>query len=121
CHEGEFLETRNVYNLRKAGNIKESCAKCGCKYSKEHGFYYGAMYVSYGFGVALFVATWVVTSLVYPDYPSWFLITLITAEMVLLGPYFYALSKITWANLFIRYKGTSEEQKRASESESPTK
>ena len=118
CHEGEFLETRNVYNLKKAGNLKERCSECGCKYSKEPGFYYGAMYVSYAFGVALWVATWVATSVLWPDYPAWFLILLIVVEMVVLGPYLYALSKITWANLFISYKGGNS-QKRASESESP--
>lgn len=104
CHKGEFLESRNVYNLKKAGDIKNSCSHCGLKYSTEPGFYYGAMYVSYAFGTALFVAIWVALTVLYPNYSTELLLGLIVGAIVVLGPYMYALSKITWANFFFHYE-----------------
>ncbi len=102
CQEGEFLEA-NPYNLKKAGDLKEVCSHCGLKYSKEPGFYYGAMYVAYAYGTALFVSIWVALSILVPEYTVELLIGLIFAAMIILGPYLYALSKITWANIFYHY------------------
>ena len=65
CHEGDFFIS-HPYNLKKAGDIHENCPNCGLKYSKEPGFYYGAMYVSYALGVGLFVALWVALNYLIP-------------------------------------------------------
>lgn len=102
CHEGEFFES-HPYNLKKAGNLHETCSVCGVKYSKEPGFYYGAMYVNYGLGVALFVALWVSFNLFFPSVGVGWQIGLIIFFTVILTPYMYALSKIIWANLFMKY------------------
>lgn len=104
CHQGEFFESRNPYNLKKAGEIKKSCSHCGLKYSPEPGFYYGAMYVSYALGIAMFVAVWVALLVLYPSYTPILLISLLFVSLIVLGPYIYALSKITWANLFFHYE-----------------
>jgi uncharacterized protein (DUF983 family) len=103
CHKGEFLESRNVYNLKKAGNIREKCNNCNLKYSREPGFYFGAMFVSYGLGVALFVTIWVATAVLHPEYSAELLLGLIIGAILISGPYIYALSKIIWANLFFHY------------------
>lgn len=102
CHEGEFFES-HPYNLKKAGNLHETCSVCGVKYSKEPGFYYGAMYVNYGLGVALFVALWVSFNLFFSSVGVGWQIGLIIFFTVILTPYMYALSKIIWANLFMKY------------------
>lgn len=104
CHEGEFFESRNPYNLKEAGNIRESCSHCNLKYSPELGFYYGAMYVSYGLGIAMFVTVWIALSVLYPSYSPMLLISLLFVSLITLGPYLYALSKIIWANLFFHYE-----------------
>ncbi len=102
CQEGDFFQA-HPYNLKKAGDIHTNCPNCGLKYSKEPGFYYGAMYVSYGLGVALFVALWVSFNLFFEDLSVAWQIGIISGLFVLLGPYLYALSKIIWANIFIKY------------------
>ena len=56
CHEGGFFKA-HPYNISKAGDIYDKCPVCNNKNSKEPGFYYGAMYVSYGLGVALFLVS----------------------------------------------------------------
>lgn len=109
CHEGDFF-VAHPYNLRKAGDIHENCPKCDLKYSKEPGFYYGAMYVSYALGVALFVTLWVSFNLFFENVNVGLQIFIICAASILLAPYFYALSKIIWANLFIRFDKEGKKQ-----------
>lgn len=108
CHEGDFFVS-SPYDFKNSGKIHEKCSECGCEYSKEPGFYYGAMYVSYGLGVASLVASFILTYLVYPQASVWVYITVIIATIVLLSPLLYALSKIIWANMFIKYKPTKNE------------
>lgn len=103
CQKGDFFIS-HPYNLKRAGDIYTNCPNCGVKYSKEPGFYYGAMYVNYALGVALFVSLWVSFNLFFPNVTVGWQIAIIILLTVLLTPYLYALSKIIWANMFIRYE-----------------
>lgn len=110
CHEGDFFVSR-PYDLKKAGDIHYKCSECGLKYSPEPGFYYGAMFVSYGLGVGLFVAFWVIFNLFFPRISVGIQILIISLGSIFTAPYFYALSKIIWANIFIKSKPTSEDSR----------
>lgn len=102
CHEGEFFKS-HPFDLLKAGQINETCSVCGKSNSKEIGFYYGSMYVSYALGVALFVAVYTIILLFFPDTTSVTSAIIIVISLVLASPIMYALSKIIWANLFFKY------------------
>ncbi|MBK8582320.1 MAG: DUF983 domain-containing protein [Flavobacteriales bacterium] len=113
CHEGQFF-VAHPYNLRRAGDLLDKCPKCQRRYTIEPGFYYGAMYVSYAMTVAVAVSIWVAILVLNPEMDLDWQVGLIGAVMVLGAPLFYALSKITWANMFLEYKGPSsgtEEQR----------
>lgn len=73
------------------------------KLSKEPGFYFGAMYVSYAFGVALFVAVIVLYYLIFRSIDVWNMLIIVGVISIITAPFNYALSKIVWANIFIRY------------------
>lgn len=103
CHEGEFFVS-HPYDISHMGDVKESCDRCGLKYSKEPGFYYGAMYVAYALGVATFVTFWVSMNLFFTDVSTGFQIAVILLAIILLSPYLFSLSKIIWANMFNSYK-----------------
>lgn len=102
CQEGEFFIS-HPYDFKHAGEMHEHCPNCGLKYSKEPGFYYGAMYVNYALGVALFVTLWVSFNLFFDNISTGWQIGLIIFFTITLTPYLYALSKIIWANFFIKY------------------
>ena len=102
CQNGDFFVSRS-YDLRKIGDIHERCSSCGLKYEREPGFYYGAMYVAYGLGVALFVALWASFNLFFPQLSVGIQILVIIISILALSPLIYALSKIIWANMFIDY------------------
>ena len=107
CQEGDFFVSK-PYDFKNIGNINDTCSNCGETFSKEPGFYYGAMYVSYGLGVALFVAVFILTYLIYPIASAFTYIIIIALAMLILGPFIYELSKIIWANLFMSYKNKNQ-------------
>jgi len=102
CQEGDFFVSK-PYDLKRAGDIHKTCPNCGIKYSKEPGFYYGAMYVSYALGVALFVTLWVSFNLFFKEVNIGIQILVICLASIFTAPYFYALSKIVWANMFMKW------------------
>lgn len=105
CHEGDFLE-KPYYKA----NVKESCSECGRKYAKEPGFFQGSYYVAYALSVAVFVTIWATLELFF-NVSSTFLIASVIGGLVLMFPIMYPLSKIIWANLFIKYVGKNSKTK----------
>ncbi len=103
CHEGEVFKDRNPYHLSKLFSMEETCSNCELKYEFEPGVFYGAMYVSYGLGVAMFVATFIIMNLIYePEVLD--IIIALSVLLIVLTPLFSRLSRIIWLNLFIKYK-----------------
>ena len=94
----------HLYDLKKLGHVLEECSICKASYVPEPGFYFGAMYVSYGLGVALFVSIWASANWFFEEVSVGLQITLVIGSIFLFGPFIYALSKIIWANMFIHYK-----------------
>jgi len=115
CQEGDFF-VAHPYNLRRAGDTYEKCPICQGKFSIEPGFYFGAMYVSYGITVAVAISMWVAIAVLAPNMALPWQIGLIGMAILLGGPWYYALSKIIWANMFFNYQGppagsTTEEKR----------
>lgn len=102
CHEGQFFES-HPYDLKNAGEVLDHCPVCDMKYSREPGFFYGALYVAYALGVAIFVTLWVSMNLFFNNIDIWVQISVIVVVSLLATPYVYALSKIIWINLFYSY------------------
>lgn len=114
CQEGDFFVSR-PYDLSKAGEIHEHCNVCGVKYAKEPGFYYGAMYVAYALAVALFVTLWTSFNLFFDNVSIGWQIGIIVVATLVLTPYLYALSKIIWANMFIKYDKDASKRKQGAD------
>jgi hypothetical protein len=89
-------------------DVHQACPVCKRKLTLEPGFYYGAMYVSYSLGVAHIVSFWVGRVILGLEPEFWNFIILVGSFLFLLTPFYYALSKIIWANLFMNYKENSK-------------
>lgn len=102
CQEGNFFKG-HPYKVGAMGVVNKRCSVCDQKFELETGFYQGSYYVSYGLGVALFVAV-VILNYMFRETitPTSLMISFILALIVLL-PLLYSLSKIIWATLFIKY------------------
>lgn len=106
CHKGKFWPWNNPYYtvLAKGGAIYERCDCCNLKYEKETGFWYGSMYVSYGFGVFLFVVSWIATELLLPSgFSMYWQVVIIGAAILVFAPANYYLSRLIWVNMFVKY------------------
>ncbi len=102
CQEGEVFEEKNPYKLGKLFTMHENCPHCELRYEVEPSFFYGAMYVSYGYSVALFVATYIIMNWIYEPSITDIIIALALVVLVL-SPLVLRLSRITWLNLFVKY------------------
>jgi len=102
CHEGEFFKYKFTFNPNKVTKLNSNCPKCNLKYMMEPSFFYGAMYVNYGLTVALSVAVFVISSLIFS-------LTLlqcfaaIVIALLLLAPFNLRLSRIIWINMFVHF------------------
>ena len=102
CRQGQFLEA-HPYKLSKLNKVRETCPKCQLRYSIEPAFYTGSMYVSYGVGIAVAVAAYVLTLIFDLDFGPTGIMLSIVGSLVLTMPYIGAVSKSIWAHLFLKY------------------
>jgi uncharacterized protein (DUF983 family) len=102
CLEGVLFLDSNPYHLRNMGKMHPNCPVCGEATEPEPNFYYGAMYVSYAYTVALFVATYLLAAVIF-GLGMWPTIGILTGLLVMLGPYLFRLSRITYLNFFVHY------------------
>ncbi|SHM98184.1 DUF983 domain-containing protein [Polaribacter sp. KT 15] len=102
CHEGDFFKYKFTFNPSKITQLHDNCPNCNLKYMMEPSFFYGAMYVNYGITVALSVATFLISSLVFNlGLLQSFAAIIIT--LILLAPVNLRLSRILWINMFVSY------------------
>ena len=89
--------------------MNERCSHCHTKYQLEPSFFYGAMYVSYGVGVAIGVAAFIISFvfLKLSLLPSFFFIT---GSILLAFPYILRISRNIWINFFLKYDPSKGKQ-----------
>ena len=101
-----MYEKSNPYVLSKIFSMNERCSHCGLRYKIEPSFFYGAMYVSYGVGIAFAVAAFVISFLfLNASLPTTFIA--IVGTLVVFMPVIIRLSRNIWINFFVKYDGTS--------------
>lgn len=103
CHQGKMYRKSNPYWLRDTLKMHERCSVCGTKYKIEPSFFYGAMYVSYGVGIAFAVAAFVISYLIFGSTPTQAFISIVGTLLAFL-PIILRLSRNIWINLFFKYK-----------------
>nr|WP_299072954.1 DUF983 domain-containing protein [uncultured Allomuricauda sp.] len=105
CHEESMYVNNNPYRLSQIFKMHERCSNCRTKYKIEPSFFYGAMYVSYGVGIAFAVAAFVISFLIIgTSLTSAFIAIVVT--MILFMPVIIRLSRNIWINFFIKYEPT---------------
>ena len=105
CHTGKFWPESNPYKnlfVINGGNIG-CCKNCNLKYEIEPGFWYGAMYVSYGLTVFIAILTWLIMYILNKEMDIFIQISIISFLIIILFPVVYFLSRLIWINLFVSY------------------
>ena len=102
CQEESMYKNSNPYHLSETLKMNTKCSHCGTRYKIEPSFFYGAMYVSYGVGIAFAVAAFVISFIFIGS-------SLVTAFIAIMGtmifflPVILRLSRNIWINLFMSY------------------
>lgn len=107
CGDGHVFENNNPYNIRNGLAMHKHCPSCNLRYEKETGFFYGAMYMSYGLVAGLFVLFFTVDALFF-DLEPLPLFLAFTAVVLALFPVNYRWSRVLWIALFTKYRGKKD-------------
>jgi len=101
CHEGDVFVNQNPYDFKHFFDMPKHCSLCNLKYEPEPGFFYGAMYVSYGLSITLAGIIWFFMTLLELNF--WAIIWTIVAVLLLSIPVLFKISRVIWINLFVHY------------------
>ncbi|WP_077353501.1 DUF983 domain-containing protein [Algoriphagus sp. A40] len=94
----------NLMHPLRFHKMNESCAVCGQSFEPEPGFYFGAMFVSYGLNTVIFIAVWVLLALLVENYSLSTLLILLGLTVVVFLPISFRLSRSIWIALFVRFQ-----------------
>lgn len=100
CHEGNMFK-HPALSL-KFGEMHERCPHCGFDLIQEPSFYFGAMYFSYAFQVAVFVAVYLVLRFTV-DPGTWTYVAWMIVGSIIILPWNFRWSRVAWINLFAKY------------------
>ncbi|WMJ75670.1 DUF983 domain-containing protein [Cytophagaceae bacterium ABcell3] len=102
CHKGALFVTKNPFNFKKLDSMPQKCGCCGQRTEPEPGFYYGAMYVSYALGTALFLTLFFSMILFFEVPDLVFLGTYIFLMLTLWGAIF-KYARVIYIYIFVRF------------------
>jgi len=103
CHEGDLFENNNLLGYRKMSKMHEQCPVCKQAYEPEPGYYYGAMFVSYGLTAGPTLALIGIMMLFSEEITLWMFMGALLLSLLLFMPTLFKLSRAIWINFFVRY------------------
>lgn len=102
CQNESMYLDKNPLHFSKILKMHENCSHCGLKYQIEPSFFYGAMYVSYGLNVAVGIAAFIVSFLVFSSNLKVAFIAIIIS-LIASFPFVLRLSRNIYINMFVSY------------------
>jgi hypothetical protein len=84
--------------LGAIGLMNPSCSVCGLVFLRETGYFLGAMYVSYGLGVATILPVGIILAVVL-KWSLFVIIPIVIIQTLVSMPFFFRFSRIIWLHL----------------------
>ena len=104
CKQSSAFECQKGISKIAIPKMKSECSNCSFSFNKEPGFYYGAMYVSYGLTVAESIIIFIIAQQFFEALFDPKIIGIIATVIILLMRFNYKLSRMLWLNLFKNYQ-----------------
>lgn len=98
CRTGKVF-TAGAYNLISFHKMPLNCPDCGRSFQPEPGFYFGAMYVSYAFTVAITTAVWLFLYVLIKP-PEYVYILAMLGGVIGFAPLSFRYSRMIWLYWF---------------------
>ncbi len=95
CREGKLFSV-SLVSYSKLTDIKKECTVCGANLNPEPDFYYGAMYISYAFSVALVITALTAINVLVAKPELWMYLTLVMVLNIVLLPAMLRYSKVLY-------------------------
>lgn len=102
CRKGNLFTHSKMYRFNGFFDMPTNCTVCGQDFEIEAGFYFGAMYVSYGLTIAISVAVFAVT-LVFNIYSLRNFLLLDLGVLLISLPYIFRVSRSIWISIIVKY------------------
>lgn len=106
CQETSMYVSKNQFNIITATKMYEKCSNCGLRYMIEPAFFYGAMYVSYGVGIAFGITAFIITK-VFLETSLMTSFIAIVVTLILSYGVIMRVSRNIWINIFVSYNPTA--------------
>ncbi|AKQ44664.1 hypothetical protein TH63_01925 [Rufibacter radiotolerans] len=103
CHEGDLFENNSLLGYSKMSKMLDHCPVCQQVYEPEPGYYYGAMFISYGLTAGPTLAIVGLMMLFSEELTLWMFMGALLLSLVLFMPAIFKLSRAIWINIFISY------------------
>ncbi len=106
CHTGNVF--KHATYSTKFIQMHSLCLHCGQDFEIEPGFYYGAMYISYGITVVIGLILMLATNLFFNDPEVWVYLVVLTGTLLILSPVSFRYSRLMMLYWFgeIKYDPT---------------
>ena len=88
CGQGRIYET--------GSRMHESCPVCGLVYSREPGYFIGALYISYGVASAVMIAALFGLHLLLPEWDLGWLVLIVGALFLPFVPLVTRYARVLW-------------------------
>lgn len=102
CHKGHVFENNNPYSFKNGLTMNKHCPNCNLKFEREVGYFYGAMYVSYGLQTGLITVLYTLNMFWWKFEPLT-LVFIILALVFSLFPVTFRWSRIIWISSFTKF------------------
>jgi len=105
CREGHLFSVP-LMSFKKLSQINSKCEVCQANLNPEPDFYYGAMYISYAFSVALVITALVALNVLLEKPALWMYLVMVLVLNILLLPLMLRYSKVLYLYLVgkLKYK-----------------
>ena len=87
--------------------MHKNCSNCNELFNKEVGFFYGAMYVSYGVNIAIGVGLFLILVLLLKTSLFAYLFAFFGIEL-LLFPVTMRISRLIYSNIFVKFDPSTQ-------------
>ena len=99
CHQGKLF-SYSALNILKFAEMPAQCLVCGQTFEPEPGFYFGSMYITFGFNVGTLLVIGVLLYYLAGNPDTWVYIVAVTVVTLLLTPLILRYSRALMLYLF---------------------
>ena len=105
CREGALFKYP-LKQITKFSAMHSQCPVCGAGFEPEPGFYFGSMFITYAFNVAL-VVTLGVLFYYFWSLPEWLFLLIVVLTAIGTMPISFRMSRTLWLHWFggLHYRG----------------